>query len=138
MADGSDERLIVQPVPQNIGEEWSIMGIPIREIGLFFLGPLGLSAVLKTLEVDPTLPFPFFGGVLLSNVVAWVLGPASFYFLWKWKRKNPDVSVEDALRHYFGPRSFSAGAPDVEAAPYLIDPPPIFGPNDYRPPMRAA
>ncbi len=128
-----DEALISIPVPQNLPEDDMLMGVPVREIAFCLMGPILLAVVLRFVEVDFTIPFPIFRQVMFSNFLIWICGPISFLTLRAWKKRNPDVDLTDAVRGFFGRRSWTAGARDLELPAYLIDPPILEDSRSYEP-----
>lgn len=118
-----DEPLISIPVPQNLPEDYMVFGVPVREIAFCLMGPLMLAVVMRFVSVDVLIPFPVFREILFTNFLIWVCGPIAFLVLRAWKKRHPDIDLTDAVRGFFGRRSWSAGARDLALPSYLIDPP---------------
>ncbi len=117
-----DEPLISIAVPQNLPEDYMIGGVPLKEIAFTLMGPILVAVVFRFFDIDFLIPFPVLREIMFSNFLIWVCGPITFLMLRAWKKRNPDIDLTDAVRGFFGRRSWTAGARDLELPSYLIDP----------------
>lgn len=129
-----NEPLISIVVPQNLPDEARVMGVPLREIAFTLMGPIGVATLMRFFNLDFTIPFPvLFREIMFSSFLIWICGPVLFLALRAWKKRHPDVDLVDAVRGFFGRRSWTAGARDLELASYLADATAPADFTDYEP-----
>lgn len=117
------ERLLVIPVPRNLSAEFVIGGVPLRDFVTFGMVPVGLGSIIRVLGIDIGVPFPGFRWIYLSNFILWVLAPIGFVILKRWRKRNPDVELMDAVKQATTSARLSGSARDPETVPYLVEPP---------------